>query len=291
MAMIAPSPGPMSKHFKKLEETKREDEIDEIEIIDEDEIEIIDEDEIEIIDEDEIEIKDEDEIEIKDEDEIEITDDELIEVAEEVAEKAIKEVAEEVVEEVVEEVTEEVNELVYYKDACIEYKFEEMRKDNGIYFVPLEKPLMIQTPVVRLTKSLEGDSTTIKISDRFASFIKKHEEHILKVAKEKKNNWFKHNIEDDMLDEGFKTFLDSGVLKVKIADDLASFDIDGNFIDNDFCTPVDVICVLKISGIWFGSVEFGSIMTLVQTQLARLPKCSIKIRESKSDINYSREFA
>jgi hypothetical protein len=287
MTMIAPSPGPMSKHFKNLAEIKKEDEIIEI---DDDIVEI---DELDnVVEIDEIEIKDDSDndieiIEIKEE-----VKEEEVEVKKEEVEVEEVEVKEEEVEEVeVKEEVEEADDLVYYKDAQVEYNFGEMRKDNGIYFVPLKRPLLIQTPVVRLTRSLESDSTSIKISDRFATFVKKHDESILKAAKEQKDHWFKHNIDDDVLDEGFKTFLDSSVLKVKIADDLASFDVDGNFIDNDFCTPADVVCVLKISGIWFGSVEFGSIMTLVQTQLARLPKCSIKIRESKSDINYSREFA
>jgi len=197
-----------------------------------------------------------------------------------------------ITEEVAEPVAEEVeDDIVYYKDAQVEYEFGEMRKENGVYFVPLKKPVLIQTPVVKLTEPISGDSTVVRVSGGFAKFVKNHEENMLRLTKENKTRWFKNGIEDSALDSGFKSFLESDTLKVKISDEFAAFDTDGDFIDSTFCTPAEVRCILKISGVWFGSAEFGSIMSLVQTQLAKLPKCSIKPTRERKKNNYAGEFA
>ena len=199
---------------------------------------------------------------------------------------------EEVAEPVAEPVAEEVeDDIVYYKDAQVEYEFGEMRKENGVYFVPLKKPVLIQTPVVKLMEPISGDSTIVRVSGGFAKFVKNHEENMLRLTKENKAKWFKNGIEDSALDSGFKSFLESDTLKVKISDEFAAFDTDGDFIDSTFCTPAEVRCILKISGVWFGSAEFGSIMSLVQTQLAKLPKCSIKPTRERKKYNYAGDFA
>lgn len=200
---------------------------------------------------------------------------------------------EEVVEPVVAEpvVEEAEDDIVYYKDAQVEYEFGEMRKENGVYFVPLRKPVLIQTPVIKLLEPISGDSTIARVSGGFAKFVKNHEENMLRITKENKTKWFKNGIEDSALDSGFKSFLEHDTLKVKISDDFASFDTDGDFIESTFCTPAEVRCILKISGVWFGSAEFGSIMSLVQTQLAKLPKCSIKSTRERKKYNYAGDFA
>ena len=195
-------------------------------------------------------------------------------------------------EEVAEPVVEESeDDIVYYKDAQVEYEFGEMRKENGVYFVPLRKPVLIQTPVIKLMEPISGDSTIVRVSGGFAKFVKNHEENMLRITKENKTKWFKNGIEDSALDSGFKSFLEHDTLKVKISDDFASFDTDGDFIESTFCTPAEVRCILKISGVWFGSAEFGSIMSLIQTQLAKLPKCSIKSTRERKKYNYAGDFA
>jgi len=189
-------------------------------------------------------------------------------------------------------IAEEVeDDIVYYKDAQMEYEFGELRKENGVYFAPLRKPVLIQTPVVKLMKPISGDSTIVRVSGGFAKFVKNHEENMLRLTKENKDKWFKNGIDDDALDGGFKSFLESDTQKVKISDDFAAFDTAGDFIDSTFCTPAEVRCILKISGVWFGSVEFGSVMSLVQTQLVKLPKCSIKSTRERKKNNYVEDFA
>lgn len=189
-------------------------------------------------------------------------------------------------------IAEEVeDDIVYYKDAQMEYEFGELRKENGVYFAPLRNPVLIQTPVVRLMKPISGDSTSVRVSGGFAKFVNNHEENMLRLTKENKDKWFKNGIDDDALDSGFKSFLESDTLKVKISDDFAAFDTAGDFVDSTFCTPAEVRCILKISGVWFGSVEFGSVMSLVQTQLVKLPKCSIKSTRERKKNNYVEDFA
>ena len=183
------------------------------------------------------------------------------------------------------------DDIVYYKDAQVKYEFDEMRKENGVYFVPLRNPILIQTPVIKLLESISsGNSAIVRVCDEFAKFVKNHEENVLNLVKKNKTLWFKNDIEDSALDSGFKSFLESDTLKVKILDDFTAFDTSGDFIDSTFCTPAEVRCILKISGVWFGSTEFGSIMSLVQTQLVQLPKCSIKPTRERKKHDYAREF-
>jgi hypothetical protein len=183
------------------------------------------------------------------------------------------------------------DDIVYYKDAQVKYEFDEMRKENGVYFVPLRNPILIQTPVIKLLEFISsGNSAIVRVCDGFAKFVKNHEENVLNLVKKNKTLWFKNDIKDSALDSGFKSFLESDTLKVKILDDFTAFDTSGDFIDSTFCTPAEVRCILKISGVWFGSTEFGSIMSLVQTQLAQLPKCSIKPTRERKKHDYAREF-
>ena len=280
--MIAPSPGPLSKHFGKY---AREAFNGDLHTLNEDD-DVVDDD---VVDD-----------EVAGDAADDVVDDEVAgDAADDVVDDEVAgDAADDVVEvedaaEITDAVTDvvkgdDVGGAVYYKNARVEYDFEDMRKENGVYFLPLKTPVMIQTPVVRLVKPLQGDSAVLHVLDNFARFVISHDDSVLRVTKENKGTWFKKYIEDSSLEAGFKSFLDSNTLKVKISEDLASFDSDGTFIGNDFCTPAEVVCILKISGIWFGSMEFGSIMSLAQVQLVKPPKCSIKT--SREHVNYSNEF-
>ena len=280
--MIAPSPGPLSKHFGKavreafggdLQQLKEEDEDDVVDVTDD----IVD------VTEDVVDVT-EDIVDVT-EDVVDVTEDDVVDVTEDVVDVTENDVTEDVD---VTESAQDKDDVVYYKNARVQYEFDDMRKENGVYFLPLKTPVMIQTPVVRLVNPLQGDSTALQVSDNFEKFVCAHDDSVLRVTKENKGTWFRKHIEDRSLEEGFKSFLDSNTLKVKISEEVASFDVDGQFIDNDFCVPAEVVCILKISGIWFGSMEFGSIMSLVQVQLVRSPKCSIK--SARENVNYSAEF-
>ena len=293
--MIAQSPGPLSQHFGKIIETiSRKENVEPVLEDDDDDVFIIDETPGNIVVKEEQFIQDDDVINethgnIVVKEEQFIQDDENIVVVEDadIEESCVGNNFD--TEENTEENTED--DIIYYKDAQIKYEFGNLRKENGVYFAPLKKPVMIQTPVLRLKEPISGISTMLKVSGGFAKFVKSHEENILSITKTNKTEWFKDDIDDNVIESGFKSFLDVDQLKVKISDDFASFDTDGDFIDSTFCTPAEVRCILKISGVWFGSVEFGSIMSLVQTQLVKLPKCSIKTDRERKNYNYAKEFA
>jgi hypothetical protein len=311
--MIAQSPGPLSQHFGKIIETiSRKENVEPV--LEDDDDDVFNETPGNIVVKEEQFIQDDDVINetpenivvkeeqfIQDDENIVVVEDADIEescVSNNLDTEENEENTEENTEENAEENIKNANteddaedDIIYYKDAQVEYKFGDLRKENGVYFAPLKKPVMIQTPVLRLKEPISGISTMLKVSGGFAKFVKSHEENILSITKANKTKWFKDDIEDDVLESGFKSFLDVDQLKVKISDDFASFDTDGDFIDSTFCTPAEVRCILKISGVWFGSVEFGSIMSLVQTQLVKLPKCSIKTDREKKNYNYAKEFA
>ena len=283
--MIAPSPGPLSKHFGKTAREAFGGDLHTLNEEDEDDVVDMTEDEDDVVDMTE----GADAEDAKDEvvDMTEDADDVVDMTKDADAEDARDEVVD-MTEDADADTVTDAGGVVYYKDARVEYDFEDMRKENGVYFLPLKTPVTIQTPVVRLVNPLQGDSTVLQVSDNLARFVCAHDDSVLRVTKENKGSWFKKHIEDTSLEAGFKSFLDANTLKVKISEELASFDANGQFIDNDFCVPAEVVCILKISGIWFGSMEFGSIMSLVQVQLVKSPKCSIK--SSREHVNYSDEF-
>jgi hypothetical protein len=143
-----------------------------------------------------------------------------------------------------------------------------------MYIVPFSKPLMIQTPVVVLNEPMTN-TASLKVSAKFAKFVKDVEGSILAATKVNKSSWFKKDLDDETIEDGLKSFLDGNTLKVKIDKDLASFDEEERLIGNDFETPVGIRCILEASEINFGQLEFGVIFSLVQLQIVKPPKCKI----------------
>lgn len=193
---------------------------------------------------------------------------------------------------VADDIVEQDAEVVYYTDADPNVdEFLSMRKVDGVYIVPFKKPLVIQTPILKIT-DLTKSSASLKVTRGFSKFVNEFEDSILLATKKHKSEWFKDEIDDDTIENGLKSFLtDDGDLKVKVSEDLASFDEDGNFLGDGFDVPAGVRCILEVSGICFGSIEFGAIFTLAQMQVARLPKCAIKSFKEKTERSYSGEFA
>jgi hypothetical protein len=190
------------------------------------------------------------------------------------------------------DIAEPDSEVVYYTDVNPNVSdFLSMRKVDGVYIVPFKKPFVIQTPILKITE-LTKSSASLRVTKGFAKFVGEFEDSVLSATKKHKSEWFKDEIDDDTIENGLKSFLtDDGDLKVKVSEDLASFDEDGNFLGDGFDVPAGVRCILEVSGICFGSIEFGAIFTLSQMQVARLPKCAIKSFKEKTERSYSGEFA
>jgi hypothetical protein len=164
---------------------------------------------------------------------------------------------------------------VYYTDVKIGKTFRAMQKVHDMYFVPFECPVVVQTPVVRLVDSTKK-SAILKISNKFSTFVQEFENTILTAA-QTHTEWFKKiPVEDDAIKNGFKSFLNNDCLTVKLDEDFAAFDSSGNFMNDEIVAPVNVRCILEVSGICFGSVEFGALFTLRQAQIVQIPKCVIQ---------------
>ena len=176
-------------------------------------------------------------------------------------------------------------EVRYYEDArTVVDSFSEMRKSNGVYVVPFST-IAIQTPVVILKDPLTR-SATLKVPGKFANFVKKIEESILEATKSHKKSWFKEELDDKTIEEGFKSFLDGDILKVKVDEDLASFDEHENLVENDFEVPTGLRCILEASEISFGRSEFGVVFSLTQAQIVKPPKCKISKPRKTAEIPY-----
>jgi hypothetical protein len=118
-------------------------------------------------------------------------------------------------------------------------------------------------------------SAVLKVPGKFANFVRKLEGSVLEATKSHRSEWFKEDIDDDTIEEGFKSFLDGDVLRVKVDEDLASFDEHENLIDNDLEAPSGLRCILEASEISFGKSEFGVVFSMSQAQVAKPPKCKI----------------
>jgi hypothetical protein len=187
------------------------------------------------------------------------------------------------------------HEVLYFTDAnpvSLADNFLEMRKQGGVYFVPFKKTLVVQTPVFKLSESVTSGSVTLKITKGFAMFVKEIEQTILNAAFVNKSSWFRTELTNEIITEGFKSFMNEYDLKVKVSEELTSFDEEGNYIENNFKTPVGVRCILELTGICFGKLEFGSMFTLTQVQTTKIPKCVINASREKrtSGTNFSGDF-
>jgi len=166
-----------------------------------------------------------------------------------------------------------------YEDIQVEaIRFMEVKKNKNVYVVPFERPLVIQTPVSNLLGRVDKATTSLALTKGFASFVRDLEEYVVQSAIDNKDEWFRSKLDDDAIRQSFKSFLGPrDVLKVRVSDDVASFDSTGHQIDND---EVDkdsrVRCLLELTGICFGRVEFGIMFTVVQIQTRQKPVCEIK---------------
>ncbi|ABU43992.1 hypothetical protein PBCVNY2B_506L [Paramecium bursaria Chlorella virus NY2B] len=312
--MVEPSPGPLSLHFGKMNNDKSEEQ--ELGMIDENDMSILtnsfEEDENNLEEENEItleetEIKSElkldkslDTVPVerlseatptdgKNEDENSLEYKDEIIISDSLEQKNTSSTT---TEHFIKECDRDEQEVLYFTDVnpvSLADDFLEMKKQGGVYFVPFKKPLVVQTPVFKLTESATGGSVTLKITRGFSAFVKEIEQMILNAAFVNKSSWFRTELTNEIITEGFKSFMNELDLKVKVSEELTSFDEEGNYIENNFKTPVGVRCILEMTGVCFGKLEFGSMFTLTQIQTTKIPKCVIHTSREKRD-NFSEDF-
>lgn len=162
---------------------------------------------------------------------------------------------------------------VYYKDAELPHEFRSMRKTAGVYHVPFDSPLRIQTPVLKF-EYIDQGVATFQVPSEFYDFMERVEEFAFREAVEHRKLWFKKDLSEDELRSGFKSFIREGsVVDVKLGDDFATFDERGSQTELDPGSRTR--CIFELTGLCFGRTEFGCMWTLVQAQSTASPKCLI----------------
>lgn len=161
---------------------------------------------------------------------------------------------------------------VYYKDAVVPSGFQQMRKTGNVYYVPFDEPLRVQTPVIRL-EACDQNTATLAVSKDFAKFLARVDDYVFGKALDHKKTWFKKDLSEEELRAGFKTFIADNTVEVKVDDDFAAFDENGDQIE--LSNGSKTRCILELTGVCFGRTEFGCMWTLLQAQKSTSPKCLI----------------
>lgn len=162
---------------------------------------------------------------------------------------------------------------VYYKDAELPIGFRGMRKTGGVYHVPFDHPIRIQTPVLKFEYIDEGVAT-FRVPKDFYDFMERVEDFAFREAVERRASWFKKDLNEDELRAGFKSFVREGSeVDVKVGDECVAFDERG--AQTELESGARIRCIFELSGVCFGRTEFGCMWTLVQAQSTASPKCLI----------------
>ncbi len=161
----------------------------------------------------------------------------------------------------------------YYKDAELPTGFRGMRKIGGVYHVPFDHPVRVQTPVMKL-ESYDQGVATFHVPKDFYKFMERIEEFAFHEAVERRKSWFKKDLNEDELRAGFKSFVRDGCLvDVKMADESTTFDECGS--PTELAPGSHARCIFELTGLCFGRTEFGCMWTLAQAQSTASPKCLI----------------
>lgn len=154
-------------------------------------------------------------------------------------------------------------------------------KEHRVYVAPLDPPLTVQTPPVTLASSLDPEHgatfALLATSGAFLDFVRATEAAVLDRVVEKRAELLRKEVDPDALKTNFKSFVDdSGVLRVKVADDLAVFDAAGQVVGHEELPDGSrVRCVLELSRVCFGRAEFGAVWRVKQVQRVAGGPCLI----------------
>ena len=171
-------------------------------------------------------------------------------------------------------------EPVYYKSVDVsDVAFEPLTKDNKLYVANLTPRLLVQSPPVKLASSYDPCGVPfvyLAPTGQFARFLRDVESTVLQRCIENKAEWFRKDIDDDVLRHNFKSFFKDESLKVKLAQDAAVFDRDRHPTGlEELVAGEGVRCILELTRICFGRQEFGALWRIVQAQLVPTPACLI----------------
>jgi hypothetical protein len=141
-----------------------------------------------------------------------------------------------------------------------------------LYVVPIQPPVVIQTPPLQTATPLEEGVPFVYVNPRgtFAEFLRATEEAVLGTCLARKATWFANSFDDDALRRGFKSFFkDDGSYKLKVDPaTVPCFDAAGAPTGTDAVPAgATVRCVLELARVCFGRHEFGITWRIVQLRL------------------------
>lgn len=160
-----------------------------------------------------------------------------------------------------------------------------MERDGKLYVVPLDPPLVVQTPAVTLaTAAFDGDGEPLAFAHiapprDLQAWLRGAEAAVLETSIRNKKDWFRKALDDDAIRASFKSFFrDDDKFKVKVPASVAAFEADCKTP----AQPAEVLhagarvrCVLELSRVCFGRTEFGAQWRLVQVAACAAPVCLI----------------
>lgn len=160
--------------------------------------------------------------------------------------------------------------------------FEPLEKDNNLYVARLSPPLQVQTPPVQLGSALDPDNATfvyIRPTGQFKGFLESVEAWILAKSIEHKAEWFRREVDDEVLRHNFKSFFRDANFKVRVEPEVPVYD-KGVLVGHEEATEGrHVRCVLELVRVCFGQREFGGMWKLVQAGLVEEQPCLISQAE------------
>lgn len=146
-----------------------------------------------------------------------------------------------------------------------------LTRDGGVYVSARTPPLLIHTPTVTLSSDLvENDDTAtfanLKVKASAAQFFKDVEDAVLALAIERKGSWFREDIPDEVIAQSLRSFIDEGMLRVRVADEIVAYDPAKAKVD---LPPkgTKVRAVLELARITFSKTQFGAVWNLKQVRL------------------------
>lgn len=157
--------------------------------------------------------------------------------------------------------------------------FEALEKDNNLYVARLSPPVQVQTPPVQLGSALDPDNAAfvyLRPSGQFRKFLEGVEAWILAKSIENKADWFRRQVDDDVLRHNFKSFFrDDANFKVRVEPDVPLYDKGAQVGHEEAGEGRQVRCVLELVRVCFGQREFGGMWRLVQASLVEEQPCLI----------------
>jgi hypothetical protein len=168
--------------------------------------------------------------------------------------------------------------------------FENVKKDERTYSVKFAEPLTIQT---RRSTVASGDFSSplvrVDLDAETAQILRAFEVFIKAETKKRKNEWFKKAISDAYLDSSFKTYFKDGDAApdrtaLKVADDFALFDTEGNALEDAASPGDDYVFLLEATQITFGKTEYGCLWKVRQAVTLPPPpktKCLIQVTDDE----------